>query len=145
MSSLAGVLKDEIRRLARKEVRGELATLKKQTAQYRRDIAALKRKSDAQAREIAFLRKQEKRRLAVTPKPEEDQDLRFSPKWLKSHRQKLGLSAEKYGKLVGVSGLSIYHWEQGKANPRAAQRAKLAAIRGIGKREAEKRLEMVDR
>lgn len=143
MPNLASVLKDEIARLARKEVRAELATLKKQTAQYRRDIAALKRKTDAQERELNFLRKQEKKRLTEEPSKAEGEEVRFSPKWLKSHRKKLGLSAEKYAKLIDVSPLSVYNWEQGKATPRAAQKAKLASIRGIGKRDAEKRLEMM--
>ena len=69
---------------------------------------------------------------------------RFSPSWLKSHRQELGLSAADYAKLVGVSALSIYNWEQGKANPRQQQVAALSAIRGLGKREAWKRLEMLE-
>lgn len=144
MPNLATALREEISRLARKEIRSELATLKKQSAQYRRDIAALKRQNDEQARELAFLRKQEKKRLADEPVPaSEGEDVRFSPKWLKSHREKLGISAEKYGKLIGASGLSVYHWESGKTTPRDAQKAKLASIRGIGKREAEKRLEMM--
>ena len=143
MANLASVLKDEITRLARKEVRAELAVLKKQAAQYRRDIAALKRSMDAQQRELKFLRKQEKKRLTSDPSQAEGEDVRFSPKWLKSHRKKLGLSAEKYAKLIDVSPLSIYNWEQGKTQPRSAQKAKLASIRGLGKREAEKRLEMM--
>jgi len=144
MPNLASVLKDEIARLARKEVRAEMSVLKKQSAQHRRDIAALKRKCDDQERELKFLRKQEKKRLTVEPSAEEGQDVRFSSKWLKKHRAKLGLSAEKYARLIDVSPLSVYNWESGKATPRAAQKAKLAAIRGIGKREAEKRLEMMD-
>ena len=43
MPNIASVLKDEILRLARKEVRRELEGLKKASAQYRSDIAALKR------------------------------------------------------------------------------------------------------
>ena len=143
MSTLASALKQEISRIARKETRAEIATLKTQSAQYRRDIAALKRKTDEQAKELAFLRKQEKTRLAEEPRVEKGQGLRFSPAWLKAHRERLGLSADKYAKLIGVSGLSIYNWENEKANPQAPQRAKLAAIRGLGKREAEKRLEMM--
>jgi DNA-binding transcriptional regulator YiaG len=38
--------------------------------------------------------------------------------------------------LVGVSGLTIYNWEQEKARPRKAQLAALVAVRGIGKKEA---------
>ena len=65
---------------------------------------------------------------------------RFSAKGLKSLRAKLGLSAAEFGQLVGASGQSIYKWEAGKAVPRASQRAALVAMRGIGKREAAKRL-----
>ena len=43
MPNIASVLKDEILRLARKEVRSELEGLKKASGQYRSDIASLKR------------------------------------------------------------------------------------------------------
>ena len=65
---------------------------------------------------------------------------RFSAKGLKTSRERLGLSADNYGKLIGVSGLSIYNWEQGKARPRESSIAALMSIRGIGKREAARRL-----
>ena len=57
--------------------------------------------------------------------------------------EKLGLSAKDYGKLVGVSGLSIYNWESEKTRPRDSQLAKIVAVRGMGKREALKRLEQM--
>jgi DNA-binding transcriptional regulator YiaG len=55
--------------------------------------------------------------------------VRFSAKSVRSQRRRLGLSAEDYGKLVGVSPLTIHHWEQGKARPRKAQLAALVAVR----------------
>ena len=66
--------------------------------------------------------------------------IRFSAKSVRSQRERLGLSAADYGKLVGVSGLTICHWEQEKARPRKAQLATLVAVRGMGKREALNRL-----
>jgi DNA-binding transcriptional regulator YiaG len=65
---------------------------------------------------------------------------RFSATRLAAHRAKLGLSAAIYGQLVGVSGQTIYHWEQGKARPRAAQLESLAAVRDLGAREVAERL-----
>ena len=56
-------------------------------------------------------------------------------------RERLGLSAENFGKLLGVSAQSIYNWEHEKARPRAEQVLKVAALRGIAKREAEARLD----
>jgi transcriptional regulator with XRE-family HTH domain len=60
---------------------------------------------------------------------------------LRSHRDRLGLSAEQYGRLAGVSAQTIYSWERGTSTPRARQRASLAEVRGLGKREARARLE----
>jgi transcriptional regulator with XRE-family HTH domain len=52
------------------------------------------------------------------------------------------LSAKDYGKLMGVSGLTIYNWEAGKSKPRRSQLPKIVSVRGIGKREAMQRLGM---
>jgi DNA-binding transcriptional regulator YiaG len=43
-------------------------------------------------------------------------------------------------KFLEESLLSVYKWESGKVQPRAAQLAKIAAIQKIGKREAASRL-----
>lgn len=144
MPNLASILKDEIRRLARKVVRADTLAHRKQLAQARRDIAQLKKLTRAQGRTIAFLEAQEKRRVSRRPaSPEEARGARFSAKWLKAHRRKLGLSAAKYGKLVGVTGLSVYNWEKGSTKPHPRQLAALVAVRGLGKREAQKRLELL--
>ena len=92
---------------------------------------------------MAFLEGQEKKRVAALPVPEKVGDVRFRADGLKSHRAKLGLSAKDYGRLVGVAAITVYQWESGKSKPRKAQVAKLAAVRGMGKREAEKRLELL--
>ena len=44
MANLATVLKEEIRRLARRETKTLTETMRRQSAQHRRDIADLKRK-----------------------------------------------------------------------------------------------------
>ncbi len=41
--NFAGILKDAMRRLARKEIRAETGKTRQAVAQYRRDIARLKR------------------------------------------------------------------------------------------------------
>lgn len=144
MPNISSVLNAQIRRLSRREIKSETKTTKKLTGQYRRDIAALKRQVAALAKTVGFLEAQEKKRSAQQPAPEKVGDIRFRADGLKSHRAKLGISAKDYGRLVGVAGLTIYQWESGKAHPRRAQLAKLAAVRGMGKREAIKRLETLD-
>jgi DNA-binding transcriptional regulator YiaG len=144
MANLTSALNDQIRRLSRREINGQTRSTRKLSAQHRRDIAELKRQVSELTKRLAFLERQEKRRVAEQPVPTKVEGIRFRADGLKSHRSRLGLSAEDYGRLVGSSGLSIYNWEGGKVRPRAEQVAKLAAVRGLGKREALKRLEMLN-
>lgn len=141
MPNLASVLKEEIRRLARKEAKAQVADLKKASAQHRREIAALKRQLLLQQRTNAQFAKAVTKGTAVAPATSDAASPRFSPTWLRKHRAKLGISAADYAALVGVSGLTIYNWEKGKNKPRAAQVEKLAGVRGLGRREALSRLE----
>ncbi len=133
MPNIAGVLKEEIRRLAKKEIKAQVGSTRQAVAKYRSDIAMLKRQLGQQEREIKLLKKQKGQPQA---EGEPLDSVRFSARSVKAQRSRLGLSAADYGKLVGVSGLTIYNWEQEKARPRKAQLAALVAVRGIGKREA---------
>ena len=144
MADIAGALKEEIRRLARKEIKAETGTTKQAVAQYRREIASLKRQVAEQQKKIAFLEGQEKKRIEEPQADEEAvESARFSSRSVAAQRKRLGLSAADYAKLVGVSPLTIYNWEKGKTRPRQEQLAALVAVRGIGKREAMKRLELL--
>ncbi len=144
MPDVAAVLKEEITRLARREVKQQVGPLKKTITEQRRTIAELKRQVAALARNQAFLQQQEKRRLAEAPKASAAKGVRFSPRWVKADRKRLGLSAKDYGLLVGVSAQTIYSWESGQSRPRATALAGWAAVRGIGKREALTRLELLE-
>jgi DNA-binding transcriptional regulator YiaG len=141
MPNIASVLKGEIARVARKEVRAETETLKRASAQYRSTIAALKRRIEALEKQTKKASKGNGRRqIEELPKPEAT-GLRYSAKRLAAHRAKLGISAKDYGALIGVSGLTIYKWEGGTVRPRPGQLPAIAAVRGLGKREVAARLE----
>ena len=144
MAGFNAVFKSEVVRLARKEIRASTAALKKSSAQHRRDLAALKRQVTELQRKVTFLERQEKRRITDAPAPKPDKAVRFSPGWVKADRKRLGISAKDYGRLVGVAGLTIYNWESGKSKPREKQLLAWAAIRGLGKREAMRRLQMIE-
>lgn len=143
MANLAATLKEEIQRLARKEIKAQTGSTKQAVAQYRREIAKLKRQVRAQGKKVAFLEGQEQKRLGQPQAAEESADgVRFSARSVKAQRERLGFSAKDYAKLVGVSPLTIYNWEQEKSRPRQEPLAALVAVRGIGKREALAKLEM---
>lgn len=139
MPNIAALLREEITRLARKELRSNTESLKKAVAGYRSEIASLKRRIDTLERQAKRTAKVVAR---VQPVQESNGDTkhRFSAKGLATHRQRLGLSAADYGALLGVSSLSVYKWESGQARPRAKYLPAIAAVRSMGKREAAARL-----
>ena len=142
MPNILPALNDHVRRLARREIRAETRRTRKASAKHRRDIAAIKRTVKALLSRLNYI---EKRSSGQTFGPAVKVDasadnLRFRADGLRTHRSRLGLSAKDYGKLVGVSGLTIYHWEAGRAKPRRRQLPAIAAVRGMGKREAAQRL-----
>jgi DNA-binding transcriptional regulator YiaG len=139
MANIGALLKQEITRLSRREIRTETQTTKQASSQYRHDIAALKREMTTLKRQVALL--QHRDTSTVPPSASDDKKVRFVAKGLRSQRSRLGLSAENYGKLVGVSAQSVYNWEQGHSTPRSQQLVAIAALRSIGKREAVARLE----
>jgi DNA-binding XRE family transcriptional regulator len=141
MPNIGTVLREEIARLSRKESRNQVSATKKATAQHRRDIAGLKRQVAQLQRQVTYLaRKFPSAAPTVSSDPSEKR-MRFAAKGLRSQRNRLGLSQSDMGTLLGVSAQSIYNWESESARPRDAQLAKLAALRGIGKRTAAERLE----
>ena len=144
MRNFTAAFKAEVTRLARKAIREQIEATKKASGQHRRQIAELRRQVATLQKKVAFLEQREKKRLTKPPAAEAAEGVRFSPKWVKIHRKKLGLSAARYSRLVGVSAMTIYNWERGHSKPRAKQLAAWAVIRGIGKREAQRRLEVID-
>lgn len=144
MANLAAVLKSEVARLARKELRAETDALKRTVASQRSDIAALKRRAAKLEKSLsALLRLANKAGRAAQPEPGDAEagSFRFRAAGMANNRKRLGLSAEDFGLLVGASGQTIYLWERGETKPRPKNLAAIAALRGVGKREVAKRLE----
>jgi DNA-binding transcriptional regulator YiaG len=137
MPNIATLLKTEISRVARKELRGETSALKKALSTQRSEIAALKRRAQALEQQLRRLsRASAKSATAPEPGPPAGAPTRFSAKGLASQRRRLGLSAAECGLLVGTSAQSIYNWEAGKVRPRAKHLAAIAALRQLGRRQA---------
>jgi DNA-binding transcriptional regulator YiaG len=141
MPNIGTLLKQEISRLCRREIRREVETVKKASAAYRRDIAALKRQVHALERKSTVLAKRTAAVVDNVPATLPDRPIRFVAKGLRSLRTRLGLSAKQLAQLLGVSEQSVYNWESKKAAPRKEQLAAIIGMRDIGKREAQQRLD----
>lgn len=152
MSNIASALKSEIARVARKEVRSETEGLRKSSVQQRHAIAQLKR----EVAELQKALKQSQRSVdathratgkvpaihdaATTEVVDDGTPRRFSATRLAAHRTKLGLSAADYGKLVGMSGATIFNWEQGKNRPKLEQVQALGLLKLLSPTAALARL-----
>ena len=140
MPNIASILKDEILRLARKEVRIEIEGLKKASAKYRSDISDLKRRVAVLEKNQARNEGKKAREATTESEGEANTGFRFGAKRFAAQRQKLGLSAGDMGTLIGVSAQTVYNWEAEKSRPRQSQLVAIAALRKMGKREIKTRL-----
>lgn len=136
MPNIASVLKAEISRVARKEIRNEATALKKAVSAHRADIAELKRRAKELEAKLRQLNKSTAKNVPAVALDDSAQNLRFSAKGLASHRKRLNLSAADCGLLLGASDQSIHVWEDGKVRPRAKHLPAIAALRTLTKTSA---------
>ena len=143
MPNLAVAFRQEITRLARREIRSQTQGLRKASAQFRRDIAELKRHASELKAEVARLERRVGKDVAPQITEADPAKVRFAARNVISQRRRLGISAADYGRLIGVASRTIYQWEHGASRPRRAQLTALASIRRLGKTEALARLEQM--
>jgi DNA-binding transcriptional regulator YiaG len=140
MPNIAAVLKEEIARVARRAVRGEIESLKKAVSAQRGQIAQLKRQLQEQQRQLKQRGRAAPAAAASAGADVPADKLRFSASRLAAQRKRLSLSAHDFGRLVGVTGHTVYIWESGKSRPTAEKLAAIASLRKAGKREVQARL-----
>ncbi len=149
MANLTAVLRDEIRRLARKELKGSADELRRRITEQRKEVTALKQRVDALEKQNKRLKK---RVTKVEPEgetpvaPEEKpaaERARFSGKSIQRMREKLRLTQAEMAKLAGVSPQSVYRWarKNGPLRLRGATKEALLRVRNMGIRDARRALE----
>ncbi|MBP8132528.1 MAG: helix-turn-helix transcriptional regulator [Candidatus Hydrogenedentes bacterium] len=146
MANFATTFKEEIRRLARKEIKDNVGRLQKVQAELRRSVAALKRrigKLETENRRLARTAAGSQEPASAQPEQKADRAI-IRGKAILKLREKLRLTQAEFARLVGVSAQSVYQWERkgGRLRLRSATRAALLDIRNIGAREARSRLEV---
>ena len=142
MPNIANILKLEVSRIARKEVRGETQALKKAVTTYRSEIALLKRRAKELEDQLRQVRKGMFMPDLAPQNDEKPTGLKFSAKRLASQRRRLNLSADRIGLLIGVSGQSIYNWEQGTTVPHDKYLPAVAALKALSPRQAAELVEV---
>jgi transcriptional regulator with XRE-family HTH domain len=142
MGKFEGIFKDEIVRLARREMKKvfvpmskDVRLLKGTLSQVRKAVRELERATARQIKEAGVDKK------PLTVAPEEVKGSRFSPRLIRSLRERLGLTQRELAKAAGVTVGAIYQWETGKFEPRADKKAVLVGLRKLGRREVREILE----
>ncbi len=136
MGKLEGIIKDEIVRLAKREVRKISAPLAKDVWllkstlwKLRKTVSTLERFTARQESELS------KRKIPLEAPPEEVKGSRFSPRLIRSLRKRLGITQKELAILAGVTVGAIHQWESGIFIPRAQKKSVLVALRKLGRRE----------
>ncbi len=130
MPDFKQTFQDEVRRLARKELKAFEAKINEQ----KKTISALqKRVNDLEKKQSAV-------QAAPTAQPAqapaaEGRKVRFSPKSLVKFRKKNALSQKALAILLGVTPFTVSHWEIGKNRPRTVQIEAFSALTKLGKRK----------
>ena len=141
MGKIESVVKAEILRLARKEMRPAITPLTRRVRALNRQVKALTAENQRLARLVRRLeaaRVQQVGKLTVSEK--EVSRTRMSAGLIKKLRKRLGLTQQQLATLVSVSAAAVQSWEQGIARPTGDNRSALAALRKLGRRDVAKLL-----
>ena len=146
MPDVARVLREEVQRLAKRQVKAGLAPLKRDTVRLKKHVADLRREVTALTRTSRELLARVTSAMAskeTEVATERAATLRPTSKSLMRLRRRLKLTQVEFGSLLGVSGQAVLNWETkgSRVRMRSANLAALAGIQKIGKREARRRLE----
>ena len=140
MPNFAAALREEVIRLARKELRTETAGLKKAVGRYRSEIASLKKRLSAVEQQLSRRRRENSQAAVAHDADKPASRIRFSAKGFRSMRERLALSAPEIAGLLQVSVQTVYNWEAGTSRPREPQLSAIGVLRKTGKREMAARL-----
>ena len=149
MTAFSDAFRAEVLRMARKEIKGELGSLRKTVTVQRSEIAALKRDLKDLVSQVKTLHKDAARQAGAGKAQARDADaparrkrhFKFDAQALAAKRVQLGISQQAMAALLEASTLSVYKWESGKVTPRAAQLERIQVVLKMGKREALAKLQ----
>ncbi len=142
MGKVEGVIKAEIVRLARREMRQNFVPLNRDVRAMKSTLSQLRRAVTGLQRFVAQQEKAMKaQKTVLEAPPEEVKKARFSPRLMKTLRKRLGVTQREMAALAGVTVGAIYQWEKGIFEPRGEKKRVLVALRKLRRREARRLLE----
>ena len=142
MGKVGSIIKSEIIRLAKRELRQvsiplgrDVRSLKNTVSQLRKSVLVLERFVAQRQKESS------KREIRLEASPEELKKSRFSPRLIQSLRKKLRITQKELAVLAGVTVGAVHQWEMGKFQPKTVKKARLVALRKLTRSDVKKLLE----
>ena len=127
---------DEVRRLARKELKAldeKINEQKKTISALQKRVNELEKKQAVSAAAAPAAPAAEKKEVDASDG--KGRKARFSPKSLVKFRKKYSISQKALAKLLDVTPFTVSHWEIGKNRPRPNQIEAFSALAKLGKRK----------
>ena len=140
MGKLESIIKSEIQRLAKREVRATFLPIRHEVWGMKLKLSNLLKRFtvlDRLAKEISKTKITEPK---LDASPEEVRASRLTPERIANLRKKLGISQRELGILTGASLGAVLSWEKGRFKPRGEKKAALVALRKVRKRDVRKML-----
>jgi DNA-binding transcriptional regulator YiaG len=138
MGKIESMIKSEIQRLARREIRSTFRPLKREVRTMRLKLSGLMKGFGTLNRITKEQVQRASEQFKLESSPEEIKIARFSPARIRALRVKKGLSQKELGMLIGVSMGTVVLWEKGKISPKAERKGALIALRKLKKREIKR-------
>ena len=158
MTAFSESFRSEVARIARKENKGEMSSLRKTATNQRAEIATLKRDLKDLAGQVRSLAKALQKSLTAAERQQPRRQspdssagtpaaanrrgraFVFSHEALVAKRQAFHMTQKEMAQLLGVSSLSVYKWETGRVTPREAQLVRVREVLQMGVREARRQI-----
>ena len=142
MGKLEAIIKSEIIRLAKMELRKVSVPLRRDVFQLKRTVYHLRKVVLSLERFTASQQKAlGKRKIVLEASPEEMKLSRFSPRLFRSLRKKLGITQKELAVLCGVTLGAVQSWESGRFRPKDEKKKALVGLRKLNRGEVKKLLQ----
>ncbi len=142
MPNLNQILREEIVRLAKREINQQMRPLKDQLVDMRKTDREQRRRIEQLEKELAG--KADKERVIAPRTVGEDDDVRVPRGSVRKHRERFGISQREMALLLDVSTLTVSNWETEKTSPSGENKLAFAELRKMGVREVWNRLERLE-
>lgn len=136
---MPNIIADEMRRQARREMKGDIMELKSGYTALRRKVAENSKRLACLEKDVKKLQSEQKKDQSHDEKSSK-RKYRIGSMTLKRIRGKGGFTQNDLATVLGVSLTSINRWERGKMLPNSKTMEKIAILRGASRRELKRLL-----